>query len=206
MTATAHAFYHSADEEWTKGSSNSSVLPATVDRFGVEMLYPTKAAGQEWYLDMVNPTSDGRFNPQDQLTRNSDGSWKMRSDQVRMQVYTSNGYNSNQITSDSGQSKVVKRGFMGSLKDWRDVEITGYVKLNQVSENRFSASTAVTLFGSMPRLCMQGNLFYDGETQFRKNNGISYAKSPTITATSPLVVNGLVLNLWYNFLMTASMQ
>ena len=67
---------------------------------------PTKAAGQEWYLDMVNPTSDGRFNPQDQLTRNSDGSWKMRSDQVRMQVYTSNGYNSNQITSDSGQSKV----------------------------------------------------------------------------------------------------
>ena len=73
-----------------------------------------KAAGQEWYLDMVNPTSDGRFNPQDQITRNSDGSWKMRSDQVRMQVYTSNGYNSNQITSDSGQSKVATRGFMGS--------------------------------------------------------------------------------------------
>ena len=76
LTATAHTFYHSADEEWTKGSSNSSVLPATVDRFGVEC-FTLKAAGQEWYLDMVNPTSDGRFNPQDQRTRNSDGSWKM---------------------------------------------------------------------------------------------------------------------------------
>jgi hypothetical protein len=134
FTVSAHAIDRSADEEGSNGSSSSSVLP-TVDRFGVEMLYPTKAAGQEWYLDMVNPTSDGRFNPQDQITRNSDGSWKMRSDQVRMQVYTSNGYNSNQITSDSGQSKVATRGFMGSLKDWRDVEITGYVKLNQFSEN-----------------------------------------------------------------------
>ena len=192
LTANAHAFYHSADEEWTKGSSNSSVLPATVDRFGVEMLYPTKAAGQEWYLDMVNPTSDGRFNPQDQLTRNSDGSWKMRSDQVRMQVYTSNGYNSNQITSDSGQSKVAARGFMGSLKDWRDVEITGYVKLNQFSENDnfvwYTRGGRHTDSDQCQGSAYKGNLFYDGETQFSKEQWhVSYAKSPTIAATSPLV-------------------
>ncbi|MGA9942614.1 MAG: hypothetical protein WBP88_11515, partial [Nitrososphaeraceae archaeon] len=191
LTATAHAFYHSADEEWTKGSSNSSVLPATVDRFGVEMLYPTKAAGQEWYLDMVNPTSDGRFNPQDQLTRNSDGSWKMRSDQVRMQVYTSNGYNSNQITSDSGQSKVAARGFMGSLKDWRDVEITGYVKLNQFSENDnfvwYTRGGRHTDSDHCQGSSYKGNLFYQGETQFSKEQWhVSYAKSPTIAATSPL--------------------
>ena len=175
----------------SNGSSSSSVLPATVDRFGVEMLYPTKAAGQEWYLDMVNPTSDGRFNPQDQITRNSDGSWKMRSDQVRMQVYTSNGYNSNQITSDSGQSKVAKRGFMGSLKDWRDVEITGYVKLNQFSENDnfvwYTRGGRHTDSDHCQGSSYKGNLFYHGETQFSKEQWhVSYAKSPTIAATSPL--------------------
>ena len=191
FTASAHAIDRSADEEWSNGSSSSSVLPATVDRFGVEMLYPTKAAGQEWYLDMVNPTSDGRFNPQDQITRNSDGSWKMRSDQVRMQVYTSNGYNSNQITSDSGQSKVATRGFMGSLKDWRDVEITGYVKLNQFSENDnfvwYTRGGRHTDSDHCQGSSYKGNLFYHGETQFSKEQWhVSYAKSPTIAATSPL--------------------
>jgi hypothetical protein len=191
FTASAHAVDRSADEEGSNGSSNSSVLPATVDRFGVKMLYPTKAAGQEWYLDMVNPTSDGRFNPQDQITRNSDGSWKMRSDQVRMQVYTSNGYNSNQITSDSGQSKVAKRGFMGSLKDWRDVEITGYVKLNQFSENDnfvwYARGGRHTDLDHCQGSSYKGNLFYHGETQFSKEQWhVSYAKSPTIAATSLL--------------------
>jgi hypothetical protein len=61
------------------------------------MLYPTKHAGQEWYMNMENPTSDQRFNPQDHITRNHDGSWKMRSNQVRMSVYTANGYNPNQL-------------------------------------------------------------------------------------------------------------
>ncbi len=191
FTASAHAIDLSAAEEWSNGSSNSSLLPATVDRFGVEMLYPTKAAGQEWYLDMVNPTSDGRFNPQDQITRNSDGSWKMRSDQVRMQVYTSNGYNSNQITSDSGLSKVATRGFMGSLKDWRDVEITGYVKLNQFSENDnfvwYTRGGRHTDSDHCQGSSYKGNLFYNGETQFSKEQWhVSYAKSPTIAATSPL--------------------
>jgi hypothetical protein len=191
FAASAHAIDRSADKEWSNGSSSSSILPATVDRFGVEMLYPTKAAGQEWYLDMVNPTSDGRFNPQDQITRNSDGSWKMRSDQVRMQVYTSNGYNPHQITSDSGQSKVATRGFMGSLKDWRDVEITGYVKLNQFSENDnfvwYTRGGRHTDSDHCQGSSYKGNLFYHGETQFSKEQWhVSYEKSPTIAATSPL--------------------
>ena len=140
---------------------------------------------------MVNPTSDGRFNPQDQITRNSDGSWKMRSDQVRMQVYTSNGYNPNQITSDSGQSKVATRGFMGSSKDWRDVEITGYVKLNQFSENDnfvwYARGGRHTDSDHCQGSAYKGNLFYHGETQFSKEQWhVSYAKSPTIAATSPL--------------------
>ena len=155
------------------------------------MLYPTKAAGQEWHMDMVNPTSDGRFNPQDQITPNPDGSWKMKSDQVRMSVYTSNGYGQHQVTSDSGQSVVAARGFMGSPNDWRDVEITGFVKLNQFSENDnfvwYTRGGKHTDSDHCQGSAYKGNLFYHGETQFSKEQWhVSYAKSPTIKATNSL--------------------
>ncbi len=178
-------------QELSNGPSNLQTLMPKADKFGVEMLYPTKAGGQEWYMDMVNPTSDGRFNPQDQITRNPDGSWKMKSDQVRMYVYTSNGYNPNQITSASGQSKVAARGFMGSPQDWRDVEITGFVKLNAFTENDnfvwYARGGKHTDSDHCQGSAYKGNLFYHGETQFSKEQWhVSYAKSPTITATSSL--------------------
>ena len=191
FSVPAYAIYNRTVEEETRGSSNSSIIQPGVDRFGVEMLYPTKTAGQEWHLDMVNPTSDGRFNPQDQITRNPDGSWKMRSDQVRMSVYTSNGYNPHQVTSDSGHSVVAARGFMGSPNDWRDVEITGFVKLNQFTENDnfvwYARGGKHTDSDHCQGSAYKGNLFYHGETQFSKEQWhVSYAKSPTINATNPL--------------------
>src|SRR5437867_13170199 len=66
------------------------VIPAmprkNLDKFGIEMIYPTKKGGEQWYINMQNPTADGRFYPQDKITRNQDGSWKMKSDKVRMGV------------------------------------------------------------------------------------------------------------------------
>ncbi len=161
------------------------------DKFGIEMLYPTKAGGEEWYMNMADPMSDLRFNPQDRITRNADGSWKIKSDQVRMYVSTSNGYNPNQITSDSGQSKVAARGFMGTPQDWRDVEITGYVKLNEFSENDnfvwYTRGGKHTESDPCQGSSYKGNLFYHGETQFAKEQWhVSYAKSPTIMATNRL--------------------
>ena len=191
FSVPAYGISNRTVEERTRGSSNSSIIQPGVDRFGVEMLYPTKAAGQEWHLDMVNPTSDGRFNPQDQITSNPDGSWKMRSDQVRMSVYTSNGYKPHEVTSDSGHSVVAARGFMGSPNDWRDVEITGFVKLNQFTENDnfvwYARGGKHTDSDHCQGSAYKGNLFYHGETQFSKEQWhVSYAKSPTIKATNPL--------------------
>ena len=67
------------------------------DIFGIKKLYETKNNGEEWYLNMNNPTSDSRFNPQNTITRNPDGSWKMKATQVRMAVYTSTGYDGDDI-------------------------------------------------------------------------------------------------------------
>ncbi len=161
------------------------------DKFGIDMLYPTKKGGQEWFINMGNPTLGGRFNPQDKITKNADGSWKMMSDKVRMYVYTSNGYNPNQITSYSGQSKVATRGFMGSPQDWRDVEITGYVKLNSFTQNDnfvwYSRGGRHSDSDHCQGSAYKGNLFYLGETQFSKEQWhVSFAKSPTIVATDPV--------------------
>ena len=36
---------------------------ASKDIFGIEKIYSTKKGGEEWYIDMINPLSDNRFDP-----------------------------------------------------------------------------------------------------------------------------------------------
>jgi hypothetical protein len=66
--------------------SNMPEAHAAVDKFGVETVCATKTGGQEWFMNMDNPTSDSRFAPKTAFTKNTDGSWKVRSDAVRMNV------------------------------------------------------------------------------------------------------------------------
>ena len=71
---------------------------AAVDKFGVEMVYPTKTGGEQWFMNMINPSSsDSRFAPKTTLTKNTDGSWKVKSDAVRMNEFTSTGYDQDKI-------------------------------------------------------------------------------------------------------------
>jgi hypothetical protein len=74
-------------------------------------LYQTKNGGEEWYMKLANPLGDSRFNSQTTITQNPDGSWKMKSTKVRMNVYTSTGYNSvNTPTLD--HSVLASKGYM----------------------------------------------------------------------------------------------
>jgi hypothetical protein len=87
------------------------------DKFGIMEFYPTKAGGREWFINMENPTSDGIFNPQSNLSRQQDGSWRITGklttgkfyDEVRMNVNTPTG-----------------------VQNWKNVEITGYAKVNSI--------------------------------------------------------------------------
>lgn len=76
------------------------------DKFKILKIYPTKN-GNEWYVNMEDPENDplvknfSDFN----LVKQKDGSWQVSGDQVRFNVWSKpNG-------------------------KWRDVEITGYIKL-----------------------------------------------------------------------------
>lgn len=84
------------------------------DKFGIREIYPTKENGREWYVNMENPKNDRNFsitfNPN--LTRQVDGSWRISVPVVRMNVKTLEGES-----------------------NWRNVEMTGYVKIVSVIED-----------------------------------------------------------------------
>src|SRR5919202_177811 len=84
-----------------------------VDKFGVKEIYPTKQGGREWFLNMNNPdtnNSDTAFSitasQNHNLTKQNDGSWSIGGRGVRLNV-------------DTPLLAV----------PWKNVEITGYVKM-----------------------------------------------------------------------------
>ena len=150
----------------------SSDEKKSFDKFGVLKIFQTKKDGQQWYLKS-NPNSDPQFSPQTMLTKNSDGSFKIKSMKVRMGVFTSSGFNPEKIDT-LDHSKIAMAGYMQSTNDWRDVEITGYVKLNSGNNDNFvwyARGARHTGFGA-PAGCegtaYKGDLFYDGNTRWTK--------------------------------------
>jgi hypothetical protein len=154
---------------------------SAVDKFGVRMLYPTKQGGEEWFIDMENPTNDGRFDPKASITKNPDGSWKMPSDKVRMNVFTSTGYDQNKIPS-TNHAQLSSKGYMLSPNDWKEVEITGYVKVNSISaDDNFAWYARGGKHGdsdSCEGVSYKGDLFYGGKAQVAKEQlHVNYDKS-----------------------------
>ena len=168
-----------------------------VDKFGIEKLYPTKTGGgggeEEWYMDMLNPIADERFKPMNTIlnktlypfytiTRNTeDGSWKLTSitpeTKVRMHIFTSTGYNQSKIATYD-HTKLEDKGYMQSPNDWKNIEMTGYVKLNDDFDsnekfqwfNRGGIHYTSTEPDSQPceGVGYKGNLFYSGHVRFAK--------------------------------------
>ena len=161
------------------------------DIFGIKKLYSTKSNGEEWYMNMNNPTGDSRFNPRNTITKNPDGSWKMKATQVRMEVYTSTGYDRDDIPT-LDHSVIASKGYMLASNDWRNFEMTQYVKVNtSPSEDNFSPNGRGgkhTLVDTPPAGCegssMKGDVFFSGKVRFAKEQWhVSYVftslKTPT---------------------------
>ena len=165
-----------------------------VDKFGIDKLYPTKTdGGEEWYMNMLNPLDDERFEPINTvlnktlypfytLTKNTDdGSWKITSitpeTKVRMHVFTSTGYNQSKIATYD-HTELASKGYMQSPNDWKNIEMTGYVKLNDDFDsnekfqwfNRGGIHYTSTEPTSQPceGVGYKGNLFYSGDVRFAK--------------------------------------
>jgi hypothetical protein len=103
------------------------------DVFGVTMLHPTKVGGETWIMK-ERADADPRFEPQKAITRNGDGSWKMQNAQVRMQVHTSASTTQNPpVVPTYDRNQLAQKGYMSTARDWRNIEMTGFVKLNRTS-------------------------------------------------------------------------
>lgn len=163
---------------------------AQVDPFGVRMIYPTRISGEQWYFDMTDG-NDVRFDPQNSITKNADGSWKMKSDQVRMNVFTSVGYHPDRIESYD-QKVLAAKGYMQDANDWKNIEMTGYVKLNKATTDddfvwyaRGGKHTDSN--GGCEGSSYKGDLGYDGTVRFAKEqqhaDGYSFSKTEQAVAS-----------------------
>jgi F5/8 type C domain-containing protein len=160
------------------------------DAFGVKMLYPTKTGGETWFLKDAALT-DARFDPQDTITRNTDGSWKMKSTQVRMHALTSTGYDAKKIPTYD-RDVLAGRGYMQAANDWKNVEMTGFIKVNAVSD----ASDNFAWYARGGRhnddlACegssYKGSLHYDGRVRWQKESWhVSYDQTAYKTGTAAL--------------------
>lgn len=80
------------------------------DKFEIQKIYPTKE-GYEWYVNMADPLDDSfvRNFSEINLIQLEDGSWQVSDEQVRFNVFSK------------------------SHQKWKNVEITGYVKLEETN-------------------------------------------------------------------------
>jgi hypothetical protein len=163
------------------------------DKFGIIKLYPTKNNGEQWYMDMNNPLGDSRFNPQNTITKNPDGSWKMKSTKVRMAVYTSTGYDQGAIDT-LDHSDIATKGYMQAPNDWRNFEMTQYVKVNtSPNDDNFSPNGRGGRHtgDGPPEGCegssMKGDVFFSGKVRFAKEQWhVSYVFTNLKTATTSI--------------------
>jgi hypothetical protein len=170
------------DSATVKVTVNHVTPPPPVDNgtdpFGIKKIYKTKQGGEEWFMNMNNPLSDPRLftrTDQSQFSKNPDGSWKVGStnnNQGRFHIYTSSGYHQNLITTYN-EAQLAAKGYMQSPNDWKNVEMTGYVKLNAYNAvdhafvwyNRGGHhSTSFSCEGT----AYKGNINYVGQTRFQK--------------------------------------
>jgi hypothetical protein len=174
------------------------------DKFGIIEIYPTKLGGEQWFMNMQNPSGDPRFNPQATITKNPDGSYKITKQEVRMEVYPSAGYNHDQITT-LNQRELTTKGYMQSPNDWKNVEMTGYVKLiSSPSDDQFNwYNRGGRHIDSRPceGTAYKSDVMYyfSGKTRFNKEQwfGKAYSFTSPKTVNSSSTIQGKWVGLKY---------
>jgi hypothetical protein len=154
----------------------SSSVPSTPshgggskDKFGIKELYQSKPGGEEWFMNM-DTAKDSRSDPPS-LSKNADGSFRVSGQEnIRYRIYTSTGYHE---PPNTDQKHLAAQGYMLAPTDWKNVEMTGYVKVvqNEPSDNHFTwyaRGGHHTSSRGCEGTALQGQLNIDGKTRFAK--------------------------------------
>ena len=143
--STYYAIYYFTSQKPLSNIKNNTII----DKFGIKEIYRSKLGGEEWFIIMDDPNHDLRTDPQTTLTKNDDTehgdiSWKIQNTEVRYEVFTSSGYNAQLITT-LNQTELTKNGFMQSPNDWKNVEMTGYFKINSFTNSEKNGAAHIEL-------------------------------------------------------------
>jgi hypothetical protein len=152
-----------------------------VDKFGILKIYPTVAGGREWYLNMSNPRNDSMFSigSDQNITKQNDGSWRITNPEVRMNVTTPPNY-----------------------KQWKNVEITGYVKVISIKERHKDLPEDIAWFArggahNEDARCngtaLIGGIHLDGSAGWKKEIWFTGGYTDELAKTKP---TGSILNRW----------
>src|SRR5436309_9853779 len=150
------------------------------------MLYPSKPNCELWFMnaDTLVARSDPRIiytMSASDLHKNADdddGSIKVTrtSDtENRFNITTSSGYDHSKCSQSWATN--LSRGYMQSPNDWRNVEITAYVRINRVFVTSGHSLVWYVRGGhhSINYPCegsaYKGNIKYTGDTRFQKESG-----------------------------------
>jgi hypothetical protein len=202
---TINGPYHLSSSSNSNSSNSSSNI---VDPFGIREIYPTKAGGEQWFMNMNDITQDPRASFEDSntvLTRNPDGSWMVSSTEVRFNVLTSSGYQ-HELVNTLDQQQLGTKGYMQSPNDWKNVEITGYLRLNSQGGDVRGHSGALvgghftlyarggkhTGFGASQGGCeatsYHADWAYNGTTRFAKEQWhVAYVFTPYDPSTDSII-------------------
>jgi hypothetical protein len=183
--------------------------PPPVDKFGVLKKYPTKAGGEEWYMNTTNILNDPRVLPSSNLKTaiktNTDGSFKVVTAgdvDNRLNILTSGGYDHSKCVLD--WNILIQRGYMQNPQDWRNVEMTAYVRINKVYSTSGTSLVWYARGGHHSNnyhcegSAYKGNIKYDGNTRFQKEMGHGTSTYFT-TSNVATPLTGKIIGRWFGY-------
>ena len=140
VAAIAVCIYYVLDLSKLPESANSTIENRTKTIQG-NTIYQTKVNGDEWFMDPDSLNNDKRFDANANLTRNVDGSWSVDSkEHSQLNIWTKGSGNFRQkgAMDTYNHSVIAARGYWYKPSDWKNVEMTGYFKLNEYVEDEYS--------------------------------------------------------------------
>ncbi|MFZ0265731.1 MAG: hypothetical protein WAL42_11660 [Nitrososphaeraceae archaeon] len=140
VAAIAVCIYYVLDLSKLPESANSTIENRTKTIQG-NTIYQTKVNGDEWFMDPDSLNNDKRFDANANLTRNVDGSWSVDSkEHSQLNIWTNGSGNFRQkgAMDTYNHSVIAARGYWYKPSDWKNVEMTGYFKLNEYVEDEYS--------------------------------------------------------------------
>ena len=191
----------SSPQTVTPSSEPLSYSPAggRTDKFGIKELYQSKPGGEQWLMNMDTAKDSRSGSPS--LTKNTDGSFRVSGQEnIRYRIYTSTGYHE---PPNTDQKQLAKQEYMLAPNDWKNVEMTGYIRVaqNEPADNHFAWYAR----GGIPtstRGCegtsIKGQMFVDGHTNFAKEQW--HTGGYVFTPTKSSIVGSMV-GKWIGFKM-----